>query len=516
MATQNQIIRICRAQDGEIFEIETTLQKSVGDIGSKIEEKTQIPKNDQILLLINGTTLNSPNHSLSDYGFSLDDFIFVLNKKLLDSNAGVPSEQIMTPPEMREPEIPPLQQSENEDPLLLKIRRQQHTFKRDLQLVENLRVVTVSRLAICNDYARKMENQENTLRAADASLQYQFSKTFRFWSEFWNTYSTVQKKHQQQLQEFPTSIDKLKEVKLHEALCDSNKKNLIDLVDEERIKKWAKDCSARHEKLKSKVDELDQIMKSVQENFTRKTSEIDFSKIASLIKEGSEYVEALSSKKTKFSNDLKKITDTIESATRGSLNWDICSDYEELLNDHKRQLESLKNIDNRMQSCVLYMSNLKLEVSKSLHKRLQDVGVMQVKLDSVATSIPLLREDNEEQETKLFPYLTVVKKMPDTYEACLKEISRRRAFQKMLLSHLDKINENLKTMKISEYRKRKKFLEKWRSMIPRNLPNLDKYPPNLEVTFSESIDENLPEIDLGGVETETFFIDEIRTRNGTS
>ena len=286
---------------------------------------------------------------------------------------------------------------------------------------------------------------------------------------------------------------------------------LADLVPVEKLRAWAAHCRTARGQFCSRVRELTGqvpgLQKDVEALFMTLPS-VDLKELGLQIDGGERQVAELASIAESLEKDTTTVERLVEEAgaqlaqtaappggTAGSLSQsrlqplDAIAALEPMNDLHAgshlpRSQELVAGVERLAAHCL----KCKNAMNRSVHSQIKRIAALQSSIRDTRNKILAFQEVGRSQE-KAFRELELARRVPLAFQACLAEVLRRQAFEKIFAAQAYGLAESMAATSEAEMAKRQLFLQHYEQLLPKTLLEalgLAGLPPSCEVSIMGS------------------------------
>ncbi|GLD93849.1 hypothetical protein PINS_up002454 [Pythium insidiosum] len=173
---------------------------------------------------------------------------------------------------------------------------------------------------------------------------------------------------------------------------------------------------------------------------------------------------------------------------------EVCREIDELFRQQHELLPSAQRLAEEIKGTMGKLSSTKVSFFSLVHANLRRISVSQSKIRDFENSLAMLKEALQAQK-KQFAELEHLEKLPESYAACLVEISRRLKYGRRFSDRIQAMAEELALMRDEEVSHREDFLRRFGQHLPRDfVPGLAEKPSHCEFRM-RPFDQSLPIIE---------------------
>ena len=288
-------------------------------------------------------------------------------------------------------------------------------------------------------------------------------------------------------------------------------RTLADLVPVDKLRAWAAHCRTARGQFGSRVQELTGqvpgLQKDVEALFMTLPS-VDLKELGLQIDGGERQVAELASIVECLEKDTTTVERLVEEASAhlaqtaappggvaGSLSQsrlqplDAIAALEPMNDLHAgthlpRSQELVAGVERLAAHCL----KCKNAMNRSVHSQIKRIAALQSSIRDTRNKILAFQEVGRSQE-KAFRELELARRVPLAFQACLAEVLRRQAFEKIFAAQAYGLAESMAATSAAEMAKRQVFLQHYEQLLPRTLLEalgLAGLPPSCEVSIMGS------------------------------
>ncbi|KAK1945095.1 Autophagy-related protein 11 [Phytophthora citrophthora] len=509
-------VRVGDASTGAIYAVAlVSANVVVEELREELERLSGVPANDQILLCGPPFARLDPRRAIEYYGLPAEDKeVFLYDRRLLSQEeATLPSTATpITPVHVRLPSEPVASSegsrmlSESSHPMMRALVEYEGYFQLQVSQSEALETGTRANITASERGAQELQVQERAIAAAVANLDLFKTSMMKHFAPFWTDFQTTSEKHERLLSQFENYLEALVAVELHPALATEERKTLYDCIPVEKERDWAVQCEQSHNHVRGQVLKLqqvhDEICKEVEDMMTEHSDAYrEYHEASAEL----EHMKALGSKQMNITStvreNLQYVLSSIEETSsiasgsnpmQASTNaLDVCRRIDEL---YQGQQNTIPDAQKLVEDIVVHVHRIAAKKSATferVHSTLRQISASQSKIRDFENSLSVFREALTAQK-KHFYELEHLDKLPESYAACLKEISRRLKYGRMFSDRIQSMAEELAQLREDEVQNREEFLRSFGQHLPRDfVSGLAEKPSHCEFRM-RPFDQSLP------------------------
>lgn len=334
------------------------------------------------------------------------------------------------------------------------------------------------RLQACRQCVQEQAVMARALRAAVSNLSDHFNGAARTRTEFTSQFQTLTGMHGSLLQRFESLLAGLGNINLHPALVAIARgsgrmmETLLDTVPVESERAWAQVCQTSHERLLGLFSELDSAFSNLgspssREDETREDllAEQQIQKLSEEVQDVAQRIRDRQAQRVEeltsdHGNVLKIIMDAISAETEEGKEDEVQKAFtplRQIMNSSKDIVPNMEEDDKMMKELMQKVADAKTEAMKRMKVRLREVSVAQSSIQSVLSSVGVLKAALSQQCENMV-HLEHVAELSTSYRDFLSELRRRRAYGQAVTSNATVMMERLAIMRADEVKTREKFL----------------------------------------------------------
>ncbi|CAI5703162.1 unnamed protein product [Peronospora effusa] len=513
------VVRVGDASTGVVHAVTlVSTNVVVEELREELERLSGVPTVDQILLCGPPFARLDPRRAVEYYGLpSEDKKVFLYDRRLLSQDADTsPSATTdLTPVYVQLPSQPMASSegskmlSESSHPMMRALVEYEGYFQLQVSQSEALENGTRANIAACERSAQELQVQEQAIDAAVANLDLFKTSMMKHFSPFWADFQATSAKNERLLSQFDSYLDALATVKLHPALTTEERKTLYDCIPVEKERAWAAQCEQSHTHVQGQVLKLqevhDEICKEVTEMMAVHAESIrEYDEASAEL----EQMKALGSKQMNITSTLRGNLQYVLSSIEGTSTLasgsnpmqastnalDVCRRIDKLYQGQQNMVPDAQKLTEDSVAQMNKIASRKSTTFARVHSVLRQVSISQSKIRDFENSLSVFREALAAQK-KHFYELEHLDKLPESYLACLKEISRRLKYGHMFSDRIQSMAEELAQLREDEVRHREEFLRSYGQHLPRDfVTGLAEKPSHCEFRM-RPFDQSLPLVD---------------------
>ncbi|KAL3671674.1 hypothetical protein V7S43_003585 [Phytophthora oleae] len=513
------VVRVGDASTGVIHAVAlASANVVVEELREELERLSGVPTNDQILLCGPPFARLDPRRAIEYYGLPADDKeVFLYDRRLLSQEMATlpPTATPIAPVHVRLPSEPVASSegsrmlSESSHPMMRALVEYEGHFQLQVSQSEALETGTRANITTSERGAQELQVQERAIAAAIANLDLFKTSMMKHFAPFWTDFQTTSEKHERLLSQFESYLEVLTTVELHPALATAERKTLYDCIPVEKEREWAAQCEQSHNHVRAQVLKLqqvhDEICKEVEDMMTEHADAYrEYHEASAEL----EQMKALGNKQMSITRtvreNLQYVLSSIEETSsiasgsnpmQASTNaLDVCRRIDELYQGQQNTIPDAQKLVEDIVAHVHKIAAKKTATFERVHLTLRQISVLQSKIRDFENSLSVFREALAAQK-KHFYELEHLDKLPESYAACLKEISRRLKYGRVFSDRIQSMAEELAQLREDEVQNREGFLRSFGQHLPRDfVSGLAEKPSHCEFRM-RPFDQSLPLIE---------------------
>lgn len=519
MASIGVVVHVADASTGVVHAV--TLASThvvVEELREVLERLSGVPIADQILLGGPPFARLDPRRAIEYYELpSKDKEVFLYDRRLLSQEAAmaVPTSVALTPIRVDLPSQPMASSegskmlSESSHPMMRALAEYEGYFQLQVSQSEALESGTRANITAGEQGAHELQVQERAVAAAVANLDLFKKSMMKHFAPFWDDFQVTSDKHERLLRHFDSYLEALATINLHPALVKDERKTLYDCIPVEKEREWAAQCEQSHTHVRTQVLKLqqlhDEICKEVTDMLTAHAEACREDNEASV---EVDQMKALGDKQVHITNtlrdNLRYVLSSIEETSviasgsnplQASTNaLDVCRRIDALYQRQQNMIPDAQHLVTDIVACVDNIASKKAATFKRVQLTLRQISISQSKIRDFENSLAVFREALAAQK-KHFYELEHLDKLPESYAACLKEISRRLKYGRFFSDRIQSMAEELAQLRENEVQHREEFLRSYGQHLPRDfVAGLAEKPSHCEFRM-RPFDQSLPLIE---------------------
>ncbi|KAG6971273.1 hypothetical protein JG688_00004500 [Phytophthora aleatoria] len=516
------VVRVGNASTGAVHAVAlASANVVVEELREELERLSGVPAADQILLGGPPFARLDPRRAVEYYGLPGEDKeVFLYDRRLLSQEAATlpPTAAALAAVYVELPSQPVASSegskmlSESSHPMMRALVEYEGYFQLQVSQSEALESGTRANIIASERGAQELQVQERAIAAAVANLDLFKTSMMKHFAPFWADFEATSDKHERLLSQFDSYLEALATVDLHPALATEARKTLYDCIPVEKEREWAAQCEQSHTHVRGQVLKLqqfhDEICKEVTDMLAAHAEACrEYEEASTELEE----MKALGSKQMNITNTLRgnlqyvlssiEETSTIASGSnpmQASTNaLDVCRRIDELYQGQQNMVPDAQKLVEDIVAHVDKIAAKKFKTFERVHSTLRQISISQSKIRDFENSLAVFREALAAQK-KHFYELEHLDKLPESYAACLKEISRRLKYGRMFSDRIQSMAEELAQLREDEVQHREEFLRSFGQHLPRDfVSGLAEKPSHCEFRM-RPFDQSLPLIEDEG------------------
>ena len=288
------------------------------------------------------------------------------------------------------------------------------------------------------------------------------------------------------------------------------RKNLLDCIPAERVRRWAQDCARSHDAFNAKVNDLSDMFNALHattEELFMTGPDVDIAALEEELERAQGKMAEQAAVIQCLDKDLNTVGRLVEdtvgdiASNRGGTGsvgggaLDACAALDPMNELHvKSHLPAVDAVDAEMAALHWHCAQCKHAMGACVHRQLQSISALQSQIHQTRNKQAGFQEWGKQQEQK-FRELRIARRIPRVYRACLAEVARRLAFQEMYSAQAGKLAERMARHREREVTRRERFTKSHERYLPPEVVaglGLGASPPQCEVTVTRSSEETIP------------------------
>ncbi|KAK7041445.1 oligomeric, coiled-coil, peripheral membrane protein [Paramarasmius palmivorus] len=465
------MIRICRAEDGQLFEVNATLRdiERYGNLETFLQHESGVEAEAVLAYMTDGRRLTNAN--LREFAGSQDQSIFVFNKYYLDYDV----EEVIRELTIEPPLQPPIEESISATPPI-----------RPTQLAASYLRVARTHLDHIKAIALSLQCQHEAIRIASSGLDMSVLSVTEVFEGLGNGLRNELQKQASLLAGLEADLDLISRVRVHTVFVSSNARKAIeagerhrtlgDYVSNEKMRQVAETCARTHEDLKTRFDTMEQKIGQLQEGCDSIRATVTSTQLL-------DDAEAC----LRRSNE---IVDIITSSTSG---------LEVPKADTEAILQDFKRLDSNLRSELQGIVSLKNANTRQCIAALRHITVINNDLIQIPPELTALQASFRGKNS--FLHIQRLHNMLYAYGATVIEIVRRKEFSQFFYHRAQSILEVMAKLSSSERKRRQVYRSEIHGQLPFETKGMDDPVPTIDFSPSGITDQvySLEREDINGL-----------------
>mmetsp|Transcript_13914 Transcript_13914/g.15368 ORF Transcript_13914/g.15368 Transcript_13914/m.15368 type:complete len:894 (-) Transcript_13914:152-2833(-) len=351
---------------------------------------------------------------------------------------------------------------------------------------------------LCKQCHEEQANMAKGLQAAIRNMDVHRVSTETTLKSFSSYFEHHTAKHRKSLGEFNSNLNLLGETILDPALQTPERKKLIDYVPAIKLKKWHTRCKQQQENLeklfssvKKRIQdikiEVEQHKKAIEASVDFRVQRHSIDVAESAIKKIAQYIDTISQAIAKARVVISRRIDPDDAVLR---------EFKDMLTVQDNTILSATHLDTQIKKIVLDFAAEKSKFAVFVHKKLQASSRVADLMGTVHSKFVAIREAMSKHRQDM-SQLAFVDCLPTTYENCVTEVRRRKAWKIALMAELQRMRETIVCVRDKELQKRERFFKNHKQYIPKPLfPGLTDFLPEVKIAIDD-FDTSLPNVAPG-------------------
>ncbi|OSX61021.1 hypothetical protein POSPLADRAFT_1057962 [Postia placenta MAD-698-R-SB12] len=450
------MIQICRAEDGEIIQLDITLWdlESANHLESFLEEKIGVPQDDVLAYLSDGRRLHKD--SIRDLAGVQDQTIYVFNKRYLDLDVLQVLGELRVEPPLQPPiedtitSTPPFRPSQLASSYL-------HTAETHYEHIQRL--------------ATSMRYQQEALRIASSSLDLHVLAISDVFEGIASIASRELDKQAVLLAGVSADLEIVERVPVHREFLSEKvrraqdagerARTLGDYVSRFKMQQVAESCVKTHEELQAKCEQVHVMM--------------------SRLNKGAEDVRIRV-------NDQSLLEDAAGSVKRsqGVLDNVVTLERaaEKPTSSTEKLLQELRQSDLDMRTELQYITELKNSYTDHHVNALRRISLLNNDLTELPPAMSTLQSGLKAKTS--FSHIQRLHSMLYAYGSTVVEIVRRKEFARFFYQRTQSILEVMAKLSAGERKRRQVYRGEVNGLLPFTTPGMDDAVPSIDFSPSGS------------------------------
>ena len=341
-------------------------------------------------------------------------------------------------------------------------------------------------------FSAQLESEMAIINSASKVLEFYHNKHIQDQIE---SFASLYKKNlahyqnaQNELFDFGNSVKQLETHKIHEKLRSDKRETLSELIDLVQLTKWKETYVSEIERLQTKFEDLEKIIKEVPNKFQLPKSLQNLFKARSL----SDDILAAASYPVELYLEYRKLCELYLNNGNAGAGARLHEEkWEQKLSQAHTYMSTVEGYLPSLKQSIEEMKIQRKAANLQLFGLLRKITEFAAKIrDTVKSQLSMLSSLLKRSEKRL-SFIKVPKLLPEAHESTITEISRRNWFVRVATELKEKLNSLIE----NEISERMKFLEKYKHVLPNNfIPQLSAAPFIKIVALQDEPDLTLPQI----------------------
>ncbi|KIL61079.1 hypothetical protein M378DRAFT_13754 [Amanita muscaria Koide BX008] len=444
------MLKICRAEDGELFQVNATLRdiERTGSLETFLHHEINIEPNAALAFLSDGRRLTNGN--IRELAGMPDQAIFVFNKNYIDDDFHEVLRQLRVIPPLQ----PPVEDTIAATPPF-----------RPAQLASSfLRTANLHHDHLNRIYDT-LQRQYDAMRVATTSLDRHVLTIVETFNNVAETSRVELEKQATLLAGAQADLDLIKLVKVHYEFLSPNVRKAIeaggeprtlgDYVSTVKMKQVADTCARTHEDLRLRFGQVEQAIRQLSE--------------------GASYVRSIVA-------DHKLLEDGIVCRRRAKDVFDRVSDRSTAIQgsvpDPDSILQELGQCDTSMRNELQYMTEIKNALTEQCIGTFIRVSHLNSEIVQIPAALVSLQASFRGKNS--FSHIQRLHTMLYAYGATVIEIVRRKEFSRFFYQRAQSILEVMAKLSASERKKRQVYRGEVHGQLPFDTLGMDDPVPTID------------------------------------
>ncbi|KAL0576105.1 oligomeric, coiled-coil, peripheral membrane protein [Marasmius crinis-equi] len=449
------MIRICRAEDGQIFDVKATLRdierhppQRAGSLEQFIQQESGIEAEAVLAYMTDGRRLTNAN--LRDFAGSADQSIFVFNKLYLEYDL----EDVIRELTIEPPLQPPIEESIAATPPF-----------RPTQLAASYLRAANTHLDHVKHIALTLHGQTEAIRIASNGLDMHILAVLDTYESLGTGLRYELQKQASLLAGLEADLDLIAKVRVHTDFVSATARKAIesgekhrtlgDYVANDKMKQVAETCSRTHEDLQSRFHAVEQKISQLRESSDMVRATVSSTK---MLEDSDGHVRR-----------SHEIVENIANAA-GAL--------ENPKADSEHLLQDLKLLDANLREELQLLSNLKNANTRQCMATLRHITVINNDLIHIPPELTTLQASFKGKNS--FSHIQRLHNMIYAYGATVIEIVRRKEFSQFFYHRAQSILEVMAKLSSSERKRRQVYRSEIHGQLPFETKGMDDSVPTID------------------------------------
>ncbi|EGO03760.1 putative peripheral membrane protein [Serpula lacrymans var. lacrymans S7.3] len=452
------MIRICRAEDGETFQVNATLRdiERLGSLENFLHQETGVDQEAILAYLSDGTRLRTAN--MRELVGAHDQTIFVFNKYYLDFDLDEVLQELKIEPSLQ----PPIEESIASTPPI----RPSHIASSYLRTAHAHHDYIVHILSTLNQ-------QHQAIQIASSSLELNVLAISDAFDGISSLCSKELEKQTALLTGLEADLEIINKVKIHFDFMSPTVRKAIekgdrartlgDYVSNVRMRQVAETCSRTHEELKS-------LFESASKSVTGLTGGTDAVRAIVADMSTLELAGVSGRRSQELSDKVNEAVSVLESPA----------------SDSHALLQELKQYDIALRNEVIAITDVKNAYTEQCIGALRNISTLNNELVSIPTMMSSLQTKLRSKNS--FSHIQRLHNMLYAYGATVIEIVRRKEFAQFFFQRAQNILEVMAKLSASEKKRRQVYRGEVYGQLPFDTRGMDDTVPIIDFSPSGSRD----------------------------
>ncbi|OQR80687.1 hypothetical protein ACHHYP_17301 [Achlya hypogyna] len=542
-------VSVVNAMDGLQYDFDLSGRATGNVLRQELVVATGIPTEEQILLYGPPYARLDPKKTIESYQFHTEaKFIFVYDRRVLSQETPVAPRTVLQPQSYQVPSLSPTSTPaprplyESSSPLLRALYDYEVQFKTAALTGQTLDTIAQARIVACDTCLSHQRAQAMAIQAAMSNLDTFHIAMTQHFTPFWKDFQATSVHHEELLNNLEAHIGRLETIPLHPALQQPpHRTTLYDCIPLERVREWRTQCAQSHSHLQAKMEALAASYHALTDSIrsglaagavqlpppelVRQRDALHAKLTAS---DGSSVSAMVATLQANYEVVVQRVAETLP-ANVASDTASMSTSYmfasatvleafrglDEMQRDQAALLPQVTAIvDDELKALMASIAESKDSMFTTVHAQLRWISRVQSEIRDFEQTLNLLKDALLVQKRQ-FAELDHVAKLPEAYEACLKEIQRRRTYGRVFTWKIQEMGEKLAQMREDEALLREAFVKDFGQHLPRDfVPGLVEKPSHCDIRM-RPFDVALPAIDdptPTPFETEQNELEQLRAR----
>ncbi|KAF8637910.1 hypothetical protein AX17_002533 [Amanita inopinata Kibby_2008] len=452
------MLKICRAEDGEIFQVNATLRdiERTGSIEAFLHQETNVDPDAALAFLSDGRRLTNGN--IRELAGMPDQSIFVFNKNYIDDDYDEVLRKLRVIPALQ----PPIEESISTTPPF-----------RPAQLATSFLRTSHLHHEHLNKVYDSLHRQYDAMRVATMNLDRHVLTITETFSNIADTSRTDLEKQAVLLSGVQADLNLIRRVRVHVEFLSPNVRKAIeaggeprtlgDYVSTVKMKQVADTCARTHEDLKLRFGQVENIVQQLSDGAGY---------IRSIVA-NRELLEDADSSRKRAQDTFDRVTDRV-TATEGPSP------------DTDGILRELRQYDTSLRNELQYMAEIKNALTEQCLGALRRVSHLNGEIVQIPPALVSLQASFRGKNS--FLHIQRLHNMLYAYGATVVEVVRRKEFSRFFYQRAQSILEVMAKLSASERKKRQVYRGEVHGQLPFDTPGMDDPVPAIDFSPSGSPD----------------------------